>query len=790
MELTNSVTSQIKSDFLQHVFNSIPDAVVIADKNRSIISVNQTFEKIFGYREEQVRGKKTEIIYASEDEFKQKGKTIYKPDSVVNYEAYEIAYQRKDGSVFPAETVGSVIKDASGNTIGYFGAIRDLSIQKENEQQLKMLAERLQLLVKITSNQKSSFDDQIGAALKLTTKVLGLEMGIVSNISGSHYTIEYYYPEDSGLEKGMEFDLGNTYCDITYKADDVVAIDHMGESDYEGHPCYSNFELESYIGIPLSIDENRFGTINFSSTNPRSDPFTKADKDMLRLLGEWVSALMERKKTEAILRKSRAKFKLISENSADMVCLHDVNGTYEYVSPSVEDLLGYSPEELVGKNPYSLFHPEDLQKIKDDSHNPAKAGHSNKDMQYRIKRKDGSYIWFETATEPIVNDKGKVEKLRTGSRDITKRKKLELLLKETNKLAEVGGWEFNIENKELYWTDEVYRIHELPVGQGIDVENAIDYYPGDAENKIQRAVTQAIEEGIEYDIELPLVTAKDNRKWVRAIGKVEKNESGDVYKLYGVFKDLTKRKELEDQLRDQNRKLKNLHQTTSKIYSVLGHDLKAPLIPIVGFADVVKDELKDSNVDGELLEYLEYIRQSATKMGRVINDLSSWAQMQTGSLKSNTEKIEVKKLVDEVIGLLDVTAKNKNIDLSLDCGSKLEVEADEQMIKTIVRNFVSNAIKFSNVGDTIEIVCRTNNSNWEIAVKDKGTGMTEETKQKLFGKDHPSEYGTNNETGSGIGLQLCDQLADLHRGEIIVNSEIGVGSEFILRVPFANYSGS
>ncbi len=776
--------SDIDFNFLRSVFDSIPDAVIIADKERNIRSVNSTFETIFGFSEQEVVGQKTKMLYASEEDFKQTGRTKYNPTSDINSVIYEIDYKRKDGSIFPAETVGSVVKDDEGNTIGYLGITRDLTIQKKREQELQKLSERLQLLVEITTGNHESIEGAIEESLKKMTRILNLESGIISSISDNTYTIEYLYPQDSDLEKGMQFDLANTYCDITYKADDVVDIEHMIESAYQGHPCYEQFELESYIGIPLSANGDRFGTLNFSSTNPRTEPFTKADKDILRLLAEWLSAMLERKKTETKLRKSREKFRLISEHSADLVCLHKADGTYEYVSPSVTDILGYTPEELIGVNPYTLFHPDDLKKIEEMSHDPAKSNKKITSIQYRIKRKDGTYIWFETSTEPITNQEGEVVKLRTGSRDITDRKKLELLLQETNKLAEVGGWEYDVDNDQLYWTDEVYRIHELPVNKEVNIEEAIEYYSPDSRHQIQDAVAKAIDEGLEYDMELPIITAKGNRKWVRAIGKVEQDEKGNVYKVYGVFKDLTKRKEMEDTLRERNQALEKLNDATNKIYSVLGHDLKTPLSSIIGFSDIVSSDLENADIDPEIKQYLTYINQSAIQMGGMIEDLSRWAKLQTEGFDLAIEEVSLQSTVDDIKELLEPTANEKDININLDCKKEeFLVETDEQMVKTVVRNFLSNAIKFSSAGDEIQISCSDSNDYWEIAVQDEGAGMTEEAQEKLFSSEHPSTYGTKDEKGSGIGLKLCQHLVQLQEGEIIVESKLNSGSTFTMRIP-------
>ena len=125
------------------------------------------------------------------------------------------------------------------------------------------------------------------------------------------------------------------------------------------------------------------------------------------------------------LKKSEEKFRLISETSRDLICTHNIDGTYTYVSPSSEEVLGYKPEELLGTSPYSLFHPADKKRITEQSHKEALKGSMDNKAIYRIKRKDNRYIWFETITQSIRGKGGKITGLQTSSRDITERKEAE-----------------------------------------------------------------------------------------------------------------------------------------------------------------------------------------------------------------------------------------------------------------------------------------------------------------------------------------------------------------------------
>ena len=169
--------------------------------------------------------------------------------------------------------------------------------------ELKTREARMRLLYEITSQNSRDIGEQINEALELTTKMLKLEIGILSrvNVEEKSYTIEACYAPETDLQPGQRFALGQTYCDITLQADAVVAIDHMEASAQHRHPCYEVFALEAYIGIPIVVDEALYGTLNFSSRRPQTPPFEEVDKETLRLLGQWLVAMTKQKRAEAEL---------------------------------------------------------------------------------------------------------------------------------------------------------------------------------------------------------------------------------------------------------------------------------------------------------------------------------------------------------------------------------------------------------------------------------------------------------------------------------------------------------
>lgn len=172
----------------------------------------------------------------------------------------------------------------------------------------------LRILCKIITDSPLHFEDQVNRALQEGLAMLRLDLGIVSNIVGNKYTVIFFAPTDAPLKKEQIFDLDTTHCKLTFEKQDVVAIDHMADSPFSGHPCYSSFGLDSYIGVPILVEGLPYGTLNFSSTAPRSTPFTEADRNFVRLMGRWIGTCLASDIQEKELQSYRTELEnLVTE---------------------------------------------------------------------------------------------------------------------------------------------------------------------------------------------------------------------------------------------------------------------------------------------------------------------------------------------------------------------------------------------------------------------------------------------------------------------------------------------
>jgi signal transduction histidine kinase len=240
------------------------------------------------------------------------------------------------------------------------------------------------------------------------------------------------------------------------------------------------------------------------------------------------------------------------------------------------------------------------------------------------------------------------------------------------------------------------------------------------------------------------------------------------------------------ELKIANKQLTELNATKDKFFSIIAHDLRSPFNGILGFSELLIENVKEFET-AESERYLEIINSSAKNTLVLLNNLLFWAKSQTGQINFNPKKIVLASIIQEIIKTSNSVAKIKDISLNYIKSDEIEAYADENMLLVILRNLISNAIKFTNPKGKINVYTLQNDNFIEIAVSDNGVGMNEETRKKLFDiSTNITSPGTANEKGSGLGLILCKEFVEKHGGKIWIESEEGKGSIFYFTLPHHN----
>jgi signal transduction histidine kinase len=250
-----------------------------------------------------------------------------------------------------------------------------------------------------------------------------------------------------------------------------------------------------------------------------------------------------------------------------------------------------------------------------------------------------------------------------------------------------------------------------------------------------------------------------------------------------LIEEIEDRKATEQSLYISQNELKAANASKDKFFSIIAHDLKNPFNGIIGLSSLLLEDY-DSFPPEEQKTFIKDIKITAENTFRLLQNLLEWSQTQTGKIHFEQSLFLLETITTEIIDLVKTSAGNKNIVLESTVSPDITVFADKNMIHTVIRNLLLNAVKFTRSGGKISLSARAIGNVVEIAVKDNGIGISPENFKKLFCIDcNMISYGTEGEQGTGLGLILCKEFVEKNSGTIRVESEEGIGSTFTVTIP-------
>ena len=231
------------------------------------------------------------------------------------------------------------------------------------------------------------------------------------------------------------------------------------------------------------------------------------------------------------------------------------------------------------------------------------------------------------------------------------------------------------------------------------------------------------------------------------------------------------------------RAFRELNNSKDKFFSIISHDLKAPFVSIVGFSELLNEKIRKSDFQ-ETDKYASIIQESSYSAMNLLSNLIEWSRIQSGRIKTNIQPVDLCRIIDESVILLNAAATHKAIAIVKKIPEKLYILADGVMISTVIRNLISNSIKFSHENSLIIISASDREEDVLTEIKDFGIGIEKPVLEKLFlAESTVSIPGTRNEVGTALGLIICKEFISMHNGRIWAESELGKGSTFTFSIP-------
>lgn len=250
-----------------------------------------------------------------------------------------------------------------------------------------------------------------------------------------------------------------------------------------------------------------------------------------------------------------------------------------------------------------------------------------------------------------------------------------------------------------------------------------------------------------------------------------------------VYKNYRDKNKINLILEDQKAQLEELNHTKDKFFSIVSHDLRGPVVALSGISRLIQYSIEDDDKEG-LIEVSEHIDKTVNHLSGLLDNLLNWAMQQQGHFPNVPEKLSLKEITTEIVGIFENMADGKNIALTSSIEGDIHLWSDKNMTMTILRNLVNNALKFTDQKGEVTITAKRDGDMAAISVKDTGVGIPEEKLNRLFKMDGKiTEFGTAGEKGLGLGLQLVYEFVESNNGSIEVKSEVGKGTEFIVKLP-------
>ena len=499
--------------------------------------------------------------------------------------------------------------------------------------------------------------------------------------------------------------------------------------------------------------------------------------------------ITERKRAEEALRESETRYRTLVENTSDIIARLDRAYRHLYANPAAERLTGISPAAYLGKTHRELgFPPEQCDVWEAAIEQAFTTGQPvYTTVDYVGTSGHVSLDWW---LYPEFDASGKIISVLSNVHDITERKRAEEALHRSEEKfrmliehAPVGVFLDDAEGNALYINDRCAALVGVPAENALGLD-WVPYIHADDRERVTSRWTKAFSQGVSFNEDYRWVHSDGTIVWTHGEIAPIPDGKGTIVFFIGILVDITKRKRAEEALRISKRKLQEANDTKDRFFSIIAHDLKNPVLAFGAGLNLLTTHFPDSD-DAFATQICGELSQKHQQLSDLLENLLTWARMQRGEMPYTPEEKALWALVRHLMKFLDANAKHKHIDVECSISEDTVVYADSNMLQFVLRNILTNAIKFTSDGGKITVDTRDKGDTLEIEVRDNGVGIPPEKLARLFnvGERQISTAGTAGETGTGLGLILCKEFVEKHGGHIWIESEEGKGSTLTFTLP-------
>ena len=823
LDVTNLRTLQDElidqSSLFESMVRDAPEAIVIAYPNRQIRTVNPMFTHLFGYQSEEAIGRKTLFLYESEEAFNETGRKRYNIEGSSDYQAYEIQYKKKDGSLFLSETVGGAIKSPEGDVLGYMAFIRDITERKSHEnilanyqKQIEESNQRLQLATQSANTGIWEFD--------LITNKLHWDsvMHSIYGLPPEKFTESY----EDWAQLVLPDDLEKTTAKFSKAIENVTQyestfkIQHpdLGIRYIEAYATpqvNSNGIVERMVGVNRDITEKEEQQLQLSRNHKLLSAISRAQQqfigdsnirsvfdallmDILEITGSeygFIGEILYKEdqtpylKTHAIsnIAWNDETQKFYEDNAPQGLEFYNLKTLFGEVLTSHSTVISNYPKT----HPASGGLPEGHPALNAFLGQPFFSGNKIMGMVGIANRENGYDQELVEFLDPLWRTLGQlIEALRMDQ--VRSEQEQEL-----NQLALVASKTNNaviITDKDgfIKWVNEAFT--EI---SGYLFDEVIGKKPGDllqgphTDPDTIEYMSESLKNGDAFQAELINYHKDGTEYWLFIEVQPVKNSNGEITDFIAVESDITQKKHAEKELHDAVAraesfaiKAEQASIAKSEFLANMSHEIRTPMNGVLGMLNL----LSRGSLDDQQLQYTQMAHTSAESLLTIINDILDFSKIEAGKLDLEVLSFDLEKLVQDFLKTFKYRANEKGIQVSLNI-EKLEskmVLGDPGRLLQILNNLCSNALKFTDDG-YISISIHQKENRITFTIEDSGIGIPTEKIETLFNKFTQADGSTTRKYGgTGLGLSICKQLCEMMDGDISATSIVNKGSTFKFHV--------
>jgi len=779
-------------EWFRTAIETSPDAIISVDLEGRLLVANREAARFAGFDSvEELLARKMSIfdVLAPEEHLRtrQNLQRLTEKGILRNIEHTAVSV---DGVRRPIEASSSLYRDLQGRPKAFIAVLRDISQRKQEEAERANETQRVESLLTLNQMSDRPTAEVAAQAVENAIRLTGSAIGYLMLLSDDGTTLTMLHWSKSAQATCTMVDTPSVFpvaesellAEVVRQRRAVVINDGAAPNPLEQGIPDGHMPLLRHMNIPV-FDGERI--IAVAGVGNKPTDYDERDLRQLRLLMDGWWRILSRQRAEEALQRSEAKFRGIAERSLDALFITDLDGIITYYSPSVETILQYKPEEMVGRH-FSTFLPEDVALQVSQSLLKHMKRRRHELFEATVVKKDGSLAVIELSIAYIVEHK-KIVGGQGIIRDVTGRKNAEEALRKSEEKFR-GIAERSLDA--IFITDLQGAITYIsPAGERMLLYGAGEmigrmfssFLPPDEALRTSQALVAHLRHRRNNLFKTPVIK-KDGSRAIVEISGAYVRENGKVVGAQGIVRDVTEREQVQKSLQQAKEAAEAANLAKSAFLANMSHEIRTPMTAILGFADL----LMSPNVSQqEHREFLETIRRNGNALLELIGNILDLSKVEAERLSFEFVDCRPQDLVQDVLATAQVRAREKGLSLAVHYDFPLPetMRTDPIRLRQILMNLVGNAIKFTDQGSVrISVGClpQSNDSlQMRFVVSDTGIGIRPEKISDLFqpfmqvDSSAARRYG-----GTGLGLAISKRLATMLGGDIHVTSTPGQGSTF------------